>query len=64
MLIGIGLGVGLSRSMTVIMYGVEIGDPVVYGAIVLTLSVAGLLACFVPARAATRTDVLTVMRGE
>jgi putative ABC transport system permease protein len=60
--IGLGLGWLTSRSMRVVLYGVETSDPGVYAAIVLTLVAAGLLASFMPARAATRTDPAEAMR--
>ena len=62
--VGAGLGALMSRSMQVVLYGVETGDPTVYTAIVIALATAGLLACFVPARAATRTDPAEAMRGD
>jgi putative ABC transport system permease protein len=62
LVVGISLGVLMSRSMSVILYGVETGDPIVYFTIVLTLSATGLLACFLPARAATRADPVDALR--
>jgi ABC-type antimicrobial peptide transport system permease subunit len=62
--VGIALGALMSSSMSIIMYGVEVGDPFVYGSIVLTLGATGLLACFIPARAATRMDPVQALRGE
>ena len=59
---GILLGVLMSRSMRVILYGVETEDPVVYLVIILTLSATGLLACFLPARSATRADPVEALR--
>jgi putative ABC transport system permease protein len=68
LMIGIGLGIGLgalmSSSMGVILYGVEVGDPFVYGSIIVTLAATGLLACFIPARSATRVDPVQALRGE
>jgi predicted permease len=60
--LGLGLGWLTSRSMRVVLYGVEASDPSVYGVIVLTLVGTGLLASFIPARAATRTDPADAMR--
>ena len=62
--IGLALGAGMSYSMRVVLYGVETGDPLVYGTIALTLAATGLLACLLPARSATRTDPVQAMRGE
>ena len=60
--VGILLGVVMSRSMRVILYGVEMEDPVLYLIIIMTLSATGLLACFIPARAATRADPVEALR--
>ena len=62
--VGIALGALMSSSMSIIMYGVEVGDPFVYGSIVLTLGATGLLACFILARAATRMDPVQALRGK
>ena len=58
------MGFALTRPMQFILYGIEDGDPVVYGSIVVTLAVAGLIACLVPARAATRVDPISAMRSQ
>jgi ABC-type antimicrobial peptide transport system permease subunit len=60
--LGLLMGAAASRPMSYVLYGVETADPVVYLLIVLTLGVAGLAACVIPARAATRSDPSTAMR--
>ena len=62
--LGLLMGFAIARPMQSILYGIEDGDPVVYGSIVVTLAVAGLIACLVPARAATRVDPLSAMRTQ
>ena len=62
MLIGVALGAGASRSLRVLLYGVDTSDPTVYAGIVVTLTATGLLACLIPARSATRTDPADAMR--
>ena len=62
MVLGIGLGYGMAGPLSAVTYGVETGDLSVYGAIVLTLSLAGLVASIVPARLATRADPVESMR--
>jgi len=62
--IGLGLGALLVQPMTVLFYEVEPSDPLVYGAIVTTLGLAGLLACFLPARRATRVQLVDALRPE
>jgi predicted permease len=64
MAIGLGLGVALSRPLQLIMFDVNAGDLSVYAAIVVTLGLAGMVACFVPARRATRVDLVEALRPE
>ena len=62
--LGMLVGFAIVRPMQFILYGVEDGDPVVYGSILVTLGVAGLIACLVPARVATRVDPIAAMRTQ
>jgi ABC-type antimicrobial peptide transport system permease subunit len=62
MAMGLALGAAMVGPMRFVLYGVETGDPTVYGSIVVTLVTAGLLACIIPARAATRADPVEAMR--
>lgn len=62
--IGLALGVGLAMPLRVMMFDVNVFDPVVYGGIALVLVLTGSAACFVPARRATRVDIVDVLRPE
>jgi len=62
--VGLLLGYGMGRPLSVMTYEVNLADPRLYVLIVLTLSLAGLAACMVPARAATRTDPVEAMRPQ
>jgi hypothetical protein len=62
MAIGLVGGAALGRPMRFVLYGVEAADPLMYILIALTLGAAGLLACILPARAATRADPVETMR--
>jgi len=68
--VGIGMGLGLvlaatvSRLLTILLVDVNPLDFAVFGGVVLTLSVAAGLACYVPARRATRADPAVAMRVE
>ena len=39
-------------------------DPIVYAAIVLTMGLAGFAACVVPARRATRVELVDALRPD
>jgi ABC-type antimicrobial peptide transport system permease subunit len=62
--VGLALGAVLVRPMAAIFYDVEPSDPFVYGAIVVTLGLSGLLACLVPARRATSVELVQALRPE
>src|SRR5262249_27989289 len=66
--IGIALGllgsVGLTRFLTGLLFGVEPMDPLVLGIVVMILSAVALLACYLPARRATKVDPLIALRCE
>ena len=70
MLAGIGLAIGLSgtyfvgRTMKSILYEVSAVDPVAVGGVAVVLLVAALLACYLPARRATRVDAMVALRYE
>jgi len=65
-LIGIGLGFAVSlatgRVLSRILYGVSGTDPVSIAAAVVVLTAVAFIACYLPARWATRVDPLTALR--
>jgi ABC-type antimicrobial peptide transport system permease subunit len=62
--LGLGLAAGVSRLVAGLLFEVQPRDPVTFGAVVGVLTLAGLLACYVPARRAARVDPLSAMRAE
>jgi putative ABC transport system permease protein len=63
-----GLGAGIlcalfvSRFLASQLYGVAPNDPLSIGGVAMILLAAGLCACWIPARRATRIDPLTALR--
>lgn len=62
MALGLAMGAAMGGPLSHVLYGVETRDLGVYLMIAATLGLTGLLACFFPARTATRADPMETMR--
>lgn len=62
--IGLAGAFALTRVLSGLLFGVGSTDPATYAAIVLLLALVSLIACYLPARRATRVDPLIALRHD
>ena len=62
--IGIAGAWGLTKFLTALLYGVSARDPLTFIGVSLLLAAVALLACYLPARRATKMDPLVALRHD
>jgi putative ABC transport system permease protein len=62
--IGLAGAMALTRLMKALLFGVSASDPLTFGSIALLLALVALLACWIPARRATKVNPTVALRRE
>jgi putative ABC transport system permease protein len=64
MTVGLAASLALTRLVSSLLYEVSSIDPITFCTVALALPLIALLACYVPARRATRIDPIVALRCE
>jgi len=64
MIIGVVASIALTRALTILVFDVSLTDPLTYVVVAVILMLTALLACYLPARRATKVDPMIALRHD
>src|SRR5260370_40379313 len=64
LILGLIVAFAAMRVLSSLLFGVSAHDPLTFGGVSLVLALAAVLACYIPARRATKVDPIIALRSE
>ena len=64
LVLGTLIALASTRVLSSLLFGVSAHDPLIFGGVSLILATAAIMACYIPARRATKVDPIIALRDE
>jgi len=64
LVVGAGAAIAAGRALSTLLFGVSAYDPLTYVAVIVSVLLVGLAACYLPARRAALVDPITLLKSQ